>query len=125
MEFAKCVIITVKARQISVIIQGLGSLYEHKINKQYIDEHSVCTEVKGVRHTFKTNAAAAKFSTNHLCPSSGLPQVPFTFCEDKLYCKYQHLPLLNSGSEHRFKTEKDKTYQGHLIHNHFKSQRTL
>lgn len=30
----------------------LFTVYEHKVNKQYVDEHSVCTEVKGVRHTF-------------------------------------------------------------------------
>lgn len=108
-----------------MIIQCFGSVFQHKINKQYIDEHSVCTEVKGVRHTFKTNAAAEKFSTNNLCPGSGLPQLPLTFCENNLHCKYQHFPLLNSGSKHRFKTKKDKTYQGHLIHDHFKSQRTL
>lgn len=124
-EFAKCVIITVKARQSSVIIQCFGSVYEHKINKQYTDEHSVCTEEKGGRHTFKTNAAAEKFSSDNLCPSSGLPQLPFTFNEDSLHCKYQHYLLLNSGSEHRFKTKKDKTYQGPLIHNHLKSQRSL
>lgn len=123
MEFSKCVVITVKARQSSVIIQCFGSVYENKINKQYIDEHSVCTEVKGVRHTFKTNAAAEKISTNNLCPS--LPQLPFTFCEENLHCKYQHLPLLNSGTKHRFKTKKDKTYKRRLIPNHFKSQRTL
>lgn len=57
-EFTKCIINTVKARKGSVIIQCFGSVYEHKVNKQYIDEHSVCTEVKGVRHTFKTNAVA-------------------------------------------------------------------
>lgn len=108
MEFAKCVIITVKARQISVITQGFGSVYEQKINKHYTDEHSVCTEVKGVRDTLKTNAAAEKFSTNHLCPSSGLPQVPFTLCEDKLYCKYQHLLLLNCGASTDLKLKKTK-----------------
>lgn len=42
-----------------MILYCFGSIHEHsEVNKQYADEHSMCTEVRGVRHTFKMNALA-------------------------------------------------------------------